>query len=363
MTPHRIAIIGTGSIADAHLYGYSKAADRAQVVLVSDIAPERAQRAAERFGVTETCGDYREVLGRHDVDGVSICTPPFLHAEIAAACLRSGKHVLCEKPVAATLAELDSISAAESESGKVFSGVFQWRFGRGARQMRMLIDEGRLGRLTLGVAETLWFRDHPYYNDVAWRGKWATEGGGVTVSQAIHAIDCLVWFLGEPVSVFAQSGTFRAKIEVDDTTVAVIRFASGAIGQVTNSVNAMGKEGTRLEFYGTEATAIGGGQAYDTTKDLFTLATPAGVSEALATESEERVPIGPNMLHRPAVTDFLDAIEGKHPPLAGIEACRTALNVTTAIYKSAMTGEAVKLPIAQDDPWYSALPPEGHRLP
>lgn len=362
-SPLRVAIIGTGSIADAHLYAYSKVGDRARVVLVSDIVPERAQRAAERFNITETCGDYHELLARDDIDAVSICTPPFLHADIASACLRAGKHVLCEKPVAANLAEMDSIAAADAESGKVFAGVFQWRFGRGARQMRMLVDEGRLGRLTLGIAETLWFRDHPYYDDVAWRGKWATECGGVTVSQAIHAIDFLVWILGEPVSVFAQSGTFRAKVEVDDTTVAVIRFAGGAIGQVTNTVNAMGKEGTRLEVYGTDATAIGGGQAYDTTKDLFTLATPEGVSEALAAESEERVPVGPNMLHRPAVTDFLDAIEGRHPPAAGTEACRTALQVTTAIYKSAMTGEVVRLPIEPNDAWYDAVPPEYYRLP
>lgn len=362
-SPLRVAVIGAGSIADAHLYAYSKAADRAQVVLVSDVAPERAQRAAERFGVPNICGGYREVLGRDDVDAVSICTPPFLHAEIAAECLRAGKHVLCEKPVAATLAELDSIEAAEKENGKLFSGVFQWRFGRGARQMRMLIDEGRLGRLKLGVAETLWFRDHPYYDDVAWRGKWAQECGGVTVSQAIHAIDCLVWFLGQPVSVFAEAGTFRAKVETDDTAVAVLRFAGGAIGQITSTVNAMGPERTRIELYGTEMSAIGGSEAYDTTKDLFTLATPEGVSEALAAESEERVPKGPNMLHRPAVANFLDAIEQEKPPLAGIPACRTALQVTAAIYKSAMTGEIVKLPIAPADPWYSALPPSGFRLP
>ena len=184
----------------------------------------------------------------------------------------------------------------------MFSGVFQWRFGRGARQMRLLIDEGRFGRLHLGIAETLWFRDHPYYDDVAWRGKWLQECGGVTVSQAIHAIDCLVWFLGEPVSVFAEAGTFRAKVETDDTTVAVIRFASGAIGQITSTVNAMGPERTRLELYGTEMSAIGGGEAYDTTNDLFTLAD-AGEARARRWPPSPRsaCPKAPSMLHRPAV--------------------------------------------------------------
>jgi predicted dehydrogenase len=164
--------------------------------------------------------------------------------------------------------------------------------------------------------------------------------------------------------VYAQAGTFRAKIECDDTTVAVVRFASGAIGQITSTVNARGPERTRLELYGTEMSAIGAGEAYDTTKDLFALATPeTGSAGKLAAESEERVPKGPGMLHRPAVTDFLDAIEQGRPPLVDVGTCRTALQVTAGIYKSAMTGQPVELPITSDDPWHSALPPEGHRLP
>jgi predicted dehydrogenase len=361
--PLRVAVIGTGSIADAHLYAYSKIPEQATVGIVVDVAPERAQRAAERWSVPETTVDYHEVLARDDIAAVSICTPPFLHADISADFLRAGKHVLCEKPVAATLAELDKIDVAQRESGSIFAGIFQWRFGRGARQVRLLADEGRFGRLASGMAETLWFRDHPYYDDVAWRGTWREECGGVTVSQAIHAIDCLIWILGEPVSVFAESGTFRAKVETDDTTVAVIRFAGGAIGQVTSTVNAMGPERTRIEFHGTDLTAIGGGEAYDTTKDLFTLATtdPAK-TEALSSDLEERVPKGPSMLHRPVVSDFIDAIQSGRPPLVDVAECRKALQVTAAIYKSAMTNEVVKLPMAPDDPWYSALPPEGYHL-
>lgn len=362
--PIGVAIIGTGSIADAHLYAYAKAGDRVRLEVVADVDRGRAERAAERSGAAAVCTDYRELLELDSVQAVSVCTPPFLHAEISAAFLRAGKHVLCEKPVAATLAELDAIAEAEKAGGAVFSGVFQWRFGRGARQVRALLDDGKFGRVHLALAETLWFRDHPYYDEVAWRGKWLEECGGVTVSQAIHAIDCLVWFLGTPVSVYAEAGTFRARVETDDATVAVIRFENGAIGQITSTVNALGPERTRIEVYGNELSAIGGGAAYDSTKDMFKLtATTPEASEALTQEYEESVPHGPSMLHRGAVTDFLDAIEGGRRPLADVEACRTALQVTAAIYKSAMTGTVVRLPIRPDDPWYSSLPPEGLRLP
>ena len=101
--------------------------------------------------------------------------------------------MLCEKPVAATLAGLDAIAQAQKEGGGVFSGVFQLMFGRGARPVRLLLDEGKLGRLHLGIADTLWFRDRDYYEEVPWRGSWERECGGVTVSRAIHLIELLLW--------------------------------------------------------------------------------------------------------------------------------------------------------------------------
>ena len=128
-------------------------------------------------------------------------------------------------------------------------------------------------------------------------------------------------------------------------------------------MNPRGKESTRLELYGSDLSAVGGGEPYDTTKDLFTLgAASPEEGETLAIEVEANVGKAPNMLHRGAIGDFLDAIERGTPPLAGIEACRTALQVTAGIYKSAMTGEVVRLPIERADPWYSALPPDGFAL-
>jgi predicted dehydrogenase len=362
--PTGVAIIGTGGIAEAHIFAYQKEAERARIVALVDVDGSRAQAAAERCGDPAVCNDFQDVLKREDVEAVSICTPPYTHVEIACAALRTGKHVLCEKPVAPTLAGLDQIEEAQQASGRVFSGVFQLRFGRGAQQVRLLLDEGRFGRPHLGLAETLWFRDDHYYRSVPWRGKWQTEAGGATVSQAIHLIDLLLWYLGEPVSVFAEAGAFRAPTEGDDVSVAVVRFKSSAIGQITSTVSAFGEERSRVELYGSELGAVSQGSAYSATGEPFLLSAPdPAAAEESRRLADERFPMGYRVLHRGAVADFLDAIRDGREPLAGMDACRNALQVTAAIYKSAMTGAPVRLPITPDDPWYHLLPPDGFSLP
>jgi UDP-N-acetyl-2-amino-2-deoxyglucuronate dehydrogenase len=360
--PLGIGVIGTGSIANAHLYTYQKS-ERARLIAVADVDERRAKDAAQRFEADKVFSDYLDLLALNEVQAVSICTPPFLHGEMSIAALERGKHVLCEKPVAPTLAALDLIAEAESRSSASFSGVFQLRYGRGAVEVRRLLDEGRFGRLHLGIAETIWFRDHDYY-EVPWRGTWESEWGGVTVSQAIHLIDSLIWFLGEPVSVYAQGGTFRTRTEIDDTNVAIIHFASGAIGQVTSTVSAFGEERGRLEIYGTDLRATSQGTQYDATSELFALASPVeGEADDLAARMEEETPTTSRLLHRTAIEDFLDALQSGRKPAISIEECRKTLQVTTAIYKSAMTGQVVQLPIERGDPFYDQLPPEGYSLP
>jgi len=328
-----------------------------------DVQKERAEAAAGRHEIEIAYADYRRALEHEDVDAVSICTPPFTHVEIATAALRAGKHVLCEKPAEPTLVGLDAIEEAQKASGRVFSGVFQLRFGRGARQLRVLLDEGKFGRLHLGIAETLWFRDDEYYSSVPWRGTWEKEGGGATVSQAIHLIDLLLWYFGEPASVYANAGVLRTRTETDDVSVAVVRFKSGAIGQITSTVSAFGEERSRVEVYGSELTAISHGSAYAASSEPFRLSAPDGaVAEAAQRDVDERVPSGYRVLHRGAVGDFLDAIQEGRKPLVGIQACRNALQVTAAIYKSAMTSAPVSLPITADDPFYHELPPPGFGL-
>ncbi len=175
----------------------------------------------------------------------------------------------------------------------------------------------------------------------------------------------LLWIMGEPVRVYAEGGTFRVPIEVDDTATATVRFESGAVAQITSTTSALSEQRTLLEFHGTDLSAISQGTVYECTIDPFLLSSAADPDYAagLQREMDERMPKGYKLLHRGPVREFVDAIVEGGRPSVGIEDCRRALEVTTAIYKSAMTQQPVSLPIAKDDPFYSALPPEGFSFP
>jgi predicted dehydrogenase len=358
--PIGIGVIGAGGISHSHILAVRSSAlrERAGIVAIADINPDAAKAQAERYGIDHVFEDYHELIAHPEVQAVCICTPPFLHVEQSVAALRAGKHVLCEKPVAPTLASIDAIAEAQKASGAVFEGVFQHRMGQGARQVKALIDAGRFGRLRFGLAETLWQRDAEYYS-VAWRGRWDTECGGVTMSQAIHSIDMLCWLMGEPESIIADAATVKHDIQVEDTSAATVRFRRGAIGQVVVTVNAQDNR-SRLEVFGDDLQAISSESAYDPTSAPFRIISldPA-TAEAAAQWAGDRLPEATKHLHVPMLADFLDAIEHNRPPLVTIDECRRSMELITGMYKSAMTGERVRFPIAKDDPWYTQIPCDG----
>jgi predicted dehydrogenase len=358
-----VGIIGTGGIAHSHALAYRSSAnkERARVVAVADIDEARAKEFAGNYGIECTYTDIDALLADDDVQAVSVCTPPFLHVDETCTALRAGKHVLCEKPVAPTLAGLDAIAAAERDGAAVFSGVFQHRVGQGARQVKSLIDNGRFGRLRFGLSETLWQRGDDYYS-MWWRGTWEQEAGGVTMGHGIHSIDMLCWLFGEPESVIAEAATVKLGIAVEDTSLASVRFRNGALGQIIVTVNAQDNR-SRLEIFGDDLQAVSSESAYEPTREPFRLTSldPAH-AEAAAQEAATLHPEAPKYLHPPMVSDFLGAIETGRRPLVSVEECRRSMELITGMYKSAMTGERVRFPIAKDDPWYSTIPAAGFRL-
>jgi predicted dehydrogenase len=359
--PIGVGVIGAGGISHSHLLAYRSRTnrDRARVVAIADINGDAAKMQAETYNVPHVFTDYREMLNHPAVHAVSICSPPFLHVEQAVGALEAGRHVLCEKPVSPTLAGLDAIAAAQEGSGCVFEGVFQHRFGQGARQVKALLEAGRFGKLRLGLSETLWQRPPEYYN-VSWRGTFDTECGGVTMSQAIHTIDMLLWLMGEPESVMADAVTVRHNIDVEDTSLASIRFRNGAVGQIIVTVNAQ-DDRSRLEIYGDDLQAVSTEHSTETLEAFRYTSVDKERAEAVAREANELFPQGVKYLHVPMVADFLDAIDGARP-LVGIDECRRSMELITGIYKSAMTGKRVLFPLAKDDPWYTQIPPPGFAL-
>jgi len=362
-TPLRIGVIGAGGISHSHLLAYRSRTNRdlARVVAIADVDEARAREQAKTYGIDGVYTDWRAMVASDAIDAVSICTPPFLHVEQSCEALRAGKSVLCEKPVSPTLAGIDAIAEAERAGGAAFAGVFQHRVGQGARQVKGLIEQGRFGRLLFGLAETLWQRDQAYY-DVWWRGTWEQECGGATMGQAIHSIDMLTWLMGEPVSVVADAATVQLAIEVEDSSAAVVRFRDGAMATLSITVNAQDNR-SRLEFFGSKLQAVSSESAYDPTATPFRLTSrDAAYAEACMGEAERIAPEETKHLHVPMVHDFLRAIIDGRPPLVTADECRRSMQLITGLYKSAMTGARVALPIGPDDPWYSRIPPKGFAL-
>jgi predicted dehydrogenase len=362
--PIGIGVVGAGGIAHSHLLAYRSKLNRdlARVVAICDVDEARANDLAKTYEVPRVYTSFEDMLADRAVHAVSICTPPFLHVEQSTVALRAGKHVLCEKPVSPTLAGLDAIADAEREGSATFAGVFQHRVGQGAQQVKALLEAGRFGRLLFGLSETLWQRPQEYY-DVWWRGTWEQECGGVTMGHGIHSIDMLAWLFGEPASLFAEAATLKLDIEVEDTSLATVRFGNGAVGQIIVTVNAQDNR-SRLEIFGADLQAVSSESPYDPTAAPFRLSSvdPARAARA-ADEAMEHFPEPTKHLHVPMVHDFLRAIIDGRPPLVSTTECRRSMELITGMYKSAMTGERVSFPIDPGDPFYSQIPPAGFALP
>jgi len=156
----RAALIGTGNIARQHLRGLRMHADQVDLVAVLDADPARAATFAKEHGITGVHHELPALLAKARPDIVHICTPPSFHATLAIACLESGAHVLCEKPLCASLAELDLIQATEQRTGRFCATVFQMRYGSSADHVRRMLQTQAVGRPLAAVCNTLWYRSH-----------------------------------------------------------------------------------------------------------------------------------------------------------------------------------------------------------
>jgi predicted dehydrogenase len=230
--PLRVGIVGCGTIARAHALSYQNN-PRVELVGVVDVDPVRAAGFAEHYGTT-AYGFCRELVD-HQPDLVSVATPPGNHMEVAVELLESGCSVLLEKPPTTNLADMDVLAAAEKASSGSIYVVFQHRHGSGARRAHHLLQSGALGTPRIAVCETLWYRPDSYYLP-EWRGNWAGEGGGPTLGHGIHQIDLLLHLMGSWETVDARAARIARPVEFEDVSLAILTFASGAIGTVVTSL-------------------------------------------------------------------------------------------------------------------------------
>ncbi|MCL2003625.1 MAG: Gfo/Idh/MocA family oxidoreductase [Oscillospiraceae bacterium] len=351
----RAAVIGTGNISPMHINGYLAFPERCEIVALCDIAPEKCERAKETFGLPDArvFASHKALLDGAAFDLASICTPPYCHAEIAADCLKAGRHVIVEKPMAAALSECDQMMAAAAESGKILSVVAQNRFRDGIWNLKRVLDSGLIGKVVHAQVDSLWWRGHCYY-DLWWRGLWEKEGGGCTLNHAVHHIDMLGWMMGRPSEVCAMiSNAAHDNSEVEDVSVAVMRYGGGALAQVTSSVVHHGEE-QQIIFQGEKARVSAPWRVAAQTSKPNGFPDPNPALEREIDAFFKAQPSLPYETHTGQIGNVLDAIESGGKPFIGGAEGRLTIELITAIYQSAAEGRTVRLPITPDDPFYTA---------
>jgi len=347
------AVIGSGAIASAHIQAYLEFPEQCTVVAICDIYPDKArQRAAEYKLEAAIYADYKELLQRSDIDVISVCTPPYTHADLAIAALDAGKHVIVEKPMASSLEECDAMNEAARLSGKILSVIAQNRFTTPMMKLKHVLDANLIGPIVHAQVDSYWWRGHSYY-DLWWRGTWEKEGGGCTLNHAVHHIDMLQWMNGMPSEITAvMSNTSHDNAEVEDISIAIARYANGSLAHITSSVVHHGQE-QQLIFQGKHARVSA------PWKLAASVSQPNGFpvkDEDLEAKIQQVYDAYADLTyegHRGQIQDVLTAIEQNGAVLVdGIQG-RQTLELITAIYQAASTGQTVKLPLGPDSPFYT----------
>ena len=338
-------IIGIGLIADFHAQAIASIAG-AKLVGVATRNADKARAFAAKHHAAFAATDIAALVARPDIHVVCITTPSGSHLEPALAAIRAGKHVVIEKPIEITTARTDEILRAADAAGVRVVPIFQARFGDGACTVKAAIEAGRLGRLVLASTYVKWHRTREYYT--APRGLYANDGGGAVINQAIHGLDLLQWFVGLPAEVFAwKTRRVYTHIEVEDTAVASLKFADGALGAFEASTALWPGWSRRHEICGESGSITL--EDDRVVKWEFREARPedegirtSGKNDALGSGASAPGAIGVEG-HRRQLQDLVEALRvGRAPALDGREG-RKAVAFVNAIYDSAERGTAVKL--------------------
>lgn len=245
-----LAVVGAGVIFGNHAFAAAQLAPRLRMVGVADLDQQKLTRAGKEHFAPVITSDYQKLLRRTDVDIVAVCTPPSTHEEIVCAALDAGKYVVCEKPLAHSLAAADRIVAVAAAHPGRLGMVYQHRFSPEARRMVWLRDNGHLGQIR--YAHMMRFGRLPQPAP-QWWGQWAVSGGGVAITQFIHELDLLYHLMGRPVGVMAKMDTYRAAIESEDTISATIEFDAGAMATCASTVVAFEMQ-QGWDLFGTRAS-------------------------------------------------------------------------------------------------------------
>ncbi|MBL8702921.1 MAG: Gfo/Idh/MocA family oxidoreductase [Alphaproteobacteria bacterium] len=269
-----VGVFGAHTWAEkAHLPGYA-ADPRVDLVAICDVVPERAQAMARKFGARRVYTDPKALLADGEIRMVDVCTPTDTHLDLALAAIAAGKHVLCEKPIARDARDAFRMARA-AEAAKLRTKVgFTFRYSPALRRIRAWIEDGTIGDVfhVHGLEQNSQFLD-PMFPlrqvpaGVDFKAKHPIPQS--IVGYGSHLVDLMRWMGGEFAAVAATMRNYvpervvrgypgMQRINVDDGTVALVEFASGAQGMLQTSIVAVGNyPGIEIRVYGSKAAAVG----------------------------------------------------------------------------------------------------------
>lgn len=347
-------IVGCGMIAHFHARALADIRG-AKLRAVVTSKPENGQSVLDAAGGGgDIHADLDEMLARKDIDVVIICTPSGAHLEPGVKAAAAGKHVVVEKPLEVTLKRCDQLINACNKAGVALGAIFPSRFSDVNIELKKAVDAGRFGRLTLGDTTVKWWRTQEYYDGGGWRGTWELDGGGSLMNQAIHNVDLLYWMMGPVVEIGAFTSLLaHERIEVEDTAVAALRFANGALGviEATTSVypgllKTIGVHGNAGSVVVEQDDLLKWEFAKESKRDGQIREKFARKSGATGGASDPKAISHTG--HARQLTDFLKAIKSGNKPLVDGAEGRKSVEIILGIYQSQATGRIVKLPLAKD---------------
>ncbi len=332
----RIAVVGAGLQARRRASAVSASAD-AEVVVVTAVPMASAAMLAREV-CAEASTDWTAAVVRPDVDAVIVCTPPDSHAEIAAAALGAGKHVLCEKPLARSSTEAQRIVDGAERAGRVLWCGFNHRYHPALRQVHEWLDQGYVGeamylRARYGIC------GRPGYEH-EWRADPKRVGGGHLMEQGIHLVDLARWLLGDFATALGTVNTYYWKAQsLEDNAFAILRKGDGRVAMLHSSLTEW-RNLFSLELFGTDAYALAEGLGGSYGLETATL----GIRDFNAPFAEERIEYrGADPCWQLEWEAFVTATEDNGNRLATAHDGVQALRIVEAVYTSASTGRSVDI--------------------
>jgi len=356
----RVAIIGTGKASHMHAGVLLKNPD-AELTAVYSRSANKANEFAARYNL-QAYTSVSEMVEKTKVEMVIVCTPHPYHKEVTIEAITAGTNVLVEKPLAILLSDCDEMIRCAIKYNKKLGVIGQRRFFPATLRIRKAIDEGKIGTPMLGTIIMLGWRDEAYYQSDPWRGKWATEGGGVLVNQAPHQLDLLLWFMNsDPVELYGQwKNINHPYVEVEDTAIAIVKFKSGAMANILVSNSQKPGIYGKVHVHGSNGASVGvqtdagsmfiagmSNMSAPALNDIWTIPGEENLlkkfeeGDALFFSGLDPIHYSINQQH----CDFMNAIVNDREPMINGSQGRKSVELFTAIYESTRNNAPVRWPM------------------